>query len=478
MKRPQPIIESGSELVEERNRQASRSRLSDLESRASASAPLELSSMPPQMPFQIEAAIRQLQQSVNAVEQREVDLYKASWADIEKAVIKLLGGGFQVGRSEHQAIALGLTGVFSAHLQEQHGAFWFPNREALEGAALGFPDALLVLSPFGAVVEALSRANLAKLDEVAKDIGRSLSQVRFSARQGGTAARLTAADYQRLFDPAFIQFVAIDPRKAKATWEDKPDRLAREIRDALSRLPPSAPADLRKQLDVQLSGGLGRLDPQKTLVEQIDRAMRLDEVVGHLFATTAATGSAPEELWENVVLPLLLIGAPDRFPPIEQMDLQVLRDGAEPLLLFVDLVPHQTPGPEEGYLGVFELKDVAEVHPAFTRALEGRLLKVKKERLHALLERFEPARVKDAVSRFGKYLAEQSGKPLTPAQESSQLLDASIALLGDLKKVVAAAVKDSSDLCTRQLTEAEALSDGALDILRRTLQGPRIILTG
>jgi hypothetical protein len=106
------------------------------------------------------------------------------------------------------------------------------------------------------------------------------------------------------------------------------------------------------------------------------------------------------------------------------------------------------------------------------------LLKVKKETLHALLERFEPAKVKDAVSRFGKYLAEQSGKPLTPAQESSQLLDASIALLGDLKKVVAGAVKDSSDLCTRQLTEAEALSDGALDILRRTLQGPRIILTG
>lgn len=432
--------------------------------------------MPPQMPFQIEAAVRQLQQSVNAVEQREVDLFKASWSEIEKTVIKLLGGAFQVGRSEHQAIALGLTGVFSAHLQQQHGAFWFPNREALEGAALGFPDALLVLSPFGAVVEALSRANLAKLDEVSKDIGRSLSQVRFSAQAG--AARLTAGDYQRLFDPAFLQFVAIDPRKAKATWEDRPDRLAREIRDALSRLPPTAPADLKKQLDLQLAGGLGRLDPQKTLVEQIDRAMRLAEVLGHLFATTAATGSAPEELWENVVLPLLLIGAPERFPPIEQRDLQVLREGAEPLLLFVDLVPHQHPGPDQGYLGVFELKDVAEVHPAFSRGLEGRLLKVKKETLQALLERFEPAKVKDAVSRFGKYLAEQSGKPLTPAQQSSQLLDASIALLSDLKRVVAAAVKDSSDLCTRQLTEAEALSDGALEILRRTLQGPRIILTG
>ena len=271
------------------------------------------------VPLQIEVALKQLQEAINTVERSQLDLDKATWAEIEKSVIKLLGGAFRVDRADHQAIALGLSGVFADHLQGQHHAFWFPNREALEGAALGFPDALMVLAPFGAVVDALVRGNLGLLDEMEKDIGRSLSQVRFSASQAA-GARLTAADYQRLFDPGFIQFVAVNPAKAKASWDRTPPQLAREIRDALGRMPNSVPGDVRKQLESQLIGALDRLEPDKKVSGQSERVSRLSELVAHLFASTEVSGSAPEELWVDVILPSLLFGTPQRFPPLEEAD--------------------------------------------------------------------------------------------------------------------------------------------------------------
>src|SRR2546423_11539236 len=36
----------------------------------------------------------------------------------------------------------------------------------------------------------------------------------------------------------------------------------------------------------------------------------------HLFGGTMSTGSAPEELWSDVVFPLLFVGAPEKFPDV------------------------------------------------------------------------------------------------------------------------------------------------------------------
>src|SRR6516225_546495 len=87
---------------------------------------------------------------------------------LKAAIRSVDGGAINIQRADHQAVALGLAGIYAARLISQHQAFWFPNREALEGAALGFPEALLVISPFGAVAEALSRGDLPKLDAFAK----------------------------------------------------------------------------------------------------------------------------------------------------------------------------------------------------------------------------------------------------------------------------------------------------------------------
>ena len=75
-----------------------------------------------------------------------------------------------------------------------------------------------MLSPFGAVMEALATARLARLDDVQKDIRNSLAQVKFGAGGlGGGAQRLHPEDYMRLFDPGFVQVVALDSQNKRTT---------------------------------------------------------------------------------------------------------------------------------------------------------------------------------------------------------------------------------------------------------------------
>ncbi|HET6984560.1 MAG TPA: hypothetical protein VFI53_20620, partial [Myxococcaceae bacterium] len=145
----------------------------------------------------LDAATQQLAASLARVTGAPVDLKSAPWADIEKGVIRLLMGPFRPEQPEHQLVALGLAGAFADRLIEGDQAFWFPHREAPEGGMLGFPEAVLMLSPFQAVVEALARGKLERLDEVTADIRRALAQARF-APTGGAPVRLRPEDYTRL----------------------------------------------------------------------------------------------------------------------------------------------------------------------------------------------------------------------------------------------------------------------------------------
>lgn len=422
------------------------------------------------VPPQIEAARQRLAQAIRAVEKRDVDVKAAPWAELEKSVIKLLGGPFRPEVAEHQFIALGLAAILGDRLAREQGAFWFPNREALEGAVLGFPDALIMLSPFGAVVDSLRQARLDRLDDVLKEIRTALASAKFSAAAKAGAPRLTPVDYQRLFDPGFVQFVSIDPKKAKAALDGTPEQLSRDIRDALSRAGSQLPQEVRSQLEAQLLGSLQRLEQGRPLVDQAERAPRLLELAMHLQATVASTATAPEELWQEMVMPLLFIGAPESFPPLEDDELEAFRQGVEPVALFAELVPYQSPAPEEGLLGAFPVEELSLPHPAFEKLGSVRLVKLGGGGIRPLLERFDEQKAREAVRRFSQHLEEKAGKPEKAAP--GQLLDAAMSLLGDLKKAAAA----EGELHLRRTTEAEALSDGALDVLRGALQGPRLII--
>ncbi|HLL53407.1 MAG TPA: hypothetical protein VK447_07670 [Myxococcaceae bacterium] len=429
------------------------------------------------LPPQIEVAIDQLKQAIKSVDQKDVDVLKTPWPELEQSVIKLFGGKFQMNQPQHQAVAAGLAGILGARLIEEFKAFWFPNRDSLEGAGMGFPEELIMLSPFGAVADALNSGNLAKLDALIADIRRSLAQSRFAPRAPGQMPQLGPEDYQRLFDPGFLHFAALETSRAKTVWDNTPTAVVREVRDALGRA-GALPKEAKAQMDGQIAGALGRLDPAKPLMQQVEQAPRVIELLTHLYGTTDGTGFAPEEFWVQVVLPLLYIGAPAQFPPLDDDELDAFKQGADPLALFVDVVPYQTPAEEDGLLGALPMDQLQLLHPDFARGGAIRLVQMKTDVIGPLLEKFDPAKSRETVARFVALLEEKAGqKSAPPPQGQPSLSDAAFALLTDLKRAAEVTKAGTHVLTLRRVTEAEAASEQALGELRKALRAPRIILT-
>lgn len=425
-------------------------------------------------PPQLDSAFAQVSAAIDQLEGRKVDLTKEPWDVIEKGVIKLLGGPFNPQQMEHQVVALGLATAFARRLNADHQAFWFPSREAAEGASLGFPEALIMLSPFGAVMDALGSARLARLDDVQKDIRNSLAQVKFGAGGGGGGQRIGPEDYMRLFDPGFVQLVALDPVKSAQAWTTPPERLAIDVRDGISRA-QKLPPELKKQMESQLVTALQRMEPGKPLISQVARAPRVCEVVGLLFGTATSTGSAPEEFWMDVVMPFLFVGTPEKFPELEGEELQAAKQGIDPMLLFLDVVPYQYKSPEEdGLLNAFPGSSLGLPHEGFGAVQNLRLVKVGLDAIREPLSKFDEKKTRATLEKFAADVKRQTGEVALQGQaEAKQMLDAAMVLLTDLKRVV----ESGKDVCVRRLTEAEAASDPALSMVRQALSGPRIILT-
>jgi hypothetical protein len=418
----------------------------------------------------LQNALEQLSQVFAKVEGAPVDLLKAPWADLEKTAAKVLGGPFNVQKPEHQAVAGGLAAAFGERLAEGDGGFWFPNRESPEGAMVGFPDAILMVSPMGAVMDCLGKAQLPRLDEIAADIRKALAQAKFGPN-AGAQRKLDPAGYQRLFDPGFVQFVLLDPPKAKAAWDSTPPQLVNQIRDAMSRPGSQVPAELKPQIEQQILTGLSKLDPNTTLLAQSARAPRLVELVGHLFGSVQISGAAPEEFWAQVVFPLLFIGAPASFPPLDEDDLAPLGQGADAFSLYLDAVPYTASAPEDGLLGAFPRDGVGVPHPDLAKGTPH-LLILKTEAIRPRIEAFDVAAAKAALEKFGAYVNEKAGKPVPANPDGEKMRDAAFQLLTDLKRMFAT----RGELGLRQLTEAEATSEGALRPVREALQGSRIII--
>src|SRR5258708_4115638 len=112
--------------------------------------------------------IEQLRRALREVEQRDVDPLTAPWSEIEPGVAKLLGGPFSSERPEHAPLAFLLAAAFGERICRDLGGFWFQNRATPDGAAVGFAEASVMLSPLEIVLQALARSRLTLLDDVAK----------------------------------------------------------------------------------------------------------------------------------------------------------------------------------------------------------------------------------------------------------------------------------------------------------------------
>jgi hypothetical protein len=427
-------------------------------------------------PPRVQAAIAEFRQALKQTEGRDIDPLAAPWDDIEKGVIKLLGGSFSANNPAHQGVAFMVASSLAERLTRELGAFWFPHRGMMEGAALGFADALVVVSPLDVSLQALSRAKLGLMDKVMTDLRGALGQARLG---GGGPAGLGPEDYQRLFDPGFVQFVCLDLEKAKPAWENAPEVEKRELEDAFKRL-TGVPVELRDPMRQQILGALSQLEPGKPLGSHTAHASQLIELLALVHGAGEQTGFGAAELWHEVLLPLLHIGAPASFPPLDEEETQAFSQGVDPLLIFVESVPYQTPAvDEDGVLGVFPPEQLMLIDGAFRGVTTLRVVRAPVEPLAPLCARFDAAAVRSAVERFREHRIAEGGtevKPPEPQAGAPRLLDVALSLLEDLCRVVNDVSAGKGVLCMRRSTQAEAASEAGLSELRKALQGPRIIL--
>jgi len=436
-------------------------------------------------PPHIAAALSQLVLLFKTAEKREVDYLNASWSEIEKSVIKVLSGAFKLSKPEHQLIALGLAAVLGEKLLHLHKGFWFPNHDSAAGVSLGFAEAVIVLSPFEAVLEALSLANLGKLDELSRNLSDSLSSARMASGIPLLGeSKLDAQLYQRLFDPSFLQIMALDMEKAEAAWKRLPGQLMQELKDALSRVGSGLPAQMKAHMENQFQAVFGSMEPHKSVGEQWEKHGQTCELATRLWASFASTGPVSEDFWAEVVFPLLFTGYPETFPPIEEDMLEATRHGIPALYVFLEAVPYAWPSPEDdALLGAFAKSGISSLSSNLSGSGALRMLKVDCEFLQKPLSEFDGEKLRSTLERFSIHLKEKAGEPSAKAseeeasnnKETQVVFDSALSLLGDLKNICPPHSKPTT-VVVRRLTEAEADVEGAFEWIRKSLQGPKLIL--
>jgi hypothetical protein len=429
----------------------------------------------PPVPPMMAAALDQLRRMLVGPDGKPIDPIAADWNEVEKGVILLLGGSFTPQNQRHLDVAFMLAAALAERLRRELGAFWFQNRSNPHGATVGFPDAMVVFSPIEAVFEALGRAKLTMLSGLADELRKTIARGR-GPGQGGSFG---PEDYQRLFDPGLLQFVALDPAALSRALEAPAESTASDFEFAFTKMSRQIPEEARHQVATEIGGALRGLAGNATLGDQIAKAPPLAEFVALAAAAQATTGIAPVEFWEQLLVPLLHIGAADSFAELDDEELEAYRQGADPLLLYVDVVPYRTPAADEdGVLGAFPDEHVALLDERFAGG-PVRLVKLDAAALTPLLATFDPAAVRASVEKFAALCAEAAGgavpqPPTTPGRPG--LRDVVLMLAENLKHLVALAQDKGLWLVLRKATESEAASEPILQDLRRALHEPRIVL--
>jgi hypothetical protein len=203
-----------------------------------------------------------------------------------------------LGRVASNKLQLLLGAMWGARLQ-QHGALWFPHREAALGAALGLPDVMLTVFPLELAAAAVAAGDLAALDRREAELGASLRAARGASAAAG---RLDVDAYRRRFDPGFVAFVVVDEAGAGAALQlPLPEARAR-LQQAIAAA--AAPPNVQEALVAAWLDPLEELDG--TLGSAAARAPRSVEALVRLFAGVDSGGPADESFWADAALPLVV----------------------------------------------------------------------------------------------------------------------------------------------------------------------------
>lgn len=402
------------------------------------------------IPPTIATALEELTRAFHAVKGPACDPLTAPWDTVDEVTRTVLGGEFQPSQPGHRLYQLRLGALFGERLAREAGGFWFRKRDAVGGFGLGFPEGVFTVSPFKVTALAMVSGKVAGLGTAMAELKKQAE----AAKKPGP--KLGPDDYERFFDPAFLEFFAQDPKRAKAAWEATPKRLLADLKDAAFRVKPSGKT--KEWLETKLTFPLIGLAQDTPLIAQAEKDAGLVERVGELFGARYGTGLTGEEGFANVLLPLLTID-PDKAPTPKK------KEGQGALAMFFAQSPRVEGLPDDAILGLFSPEQVSAPDPRLAKVDGLHTFRVNPRTLNPLLQRFDAKAIKSRVEAFSRTLE-------TPLDVTETIvLDGALDWLTRLRDTLALAVRDQLDLCLRRVPETEGQTGEGKGQLRDAVQG-------
>jgi hypothetical protein len=348
----------------------------------------------------------------------------------------------------HHDLWLGLGAWVAETVRERHGSFWLIGGEDPRAWRMGFAKILLEVQPH-VFAEKLLRGGPGIAKRLIGEVERIRAQHEAAdAAEGGKAKdKYQPQHYARLHSVPLAQWMVFDMARAHGAWgQASAADLVKLVQESGKRLPPgNAPV-----VD-QVVAALARLDQTKPVVGQVtDR--HLFEAVAQITSMKRVSSPIAVDLLEKLVLPALHMGAPEKFPPLGEDDVEALQKGNDLFAVMVDVVPFAHQAEEGGFLGTFAPTDLGTPYPdrADLQIGKGDWVVVNPARLVPLVEAYDPQKLVTSYEKFVEYVHAQPGVPRVKDIPRG-LAETAARSLAELKACVAVATPQGSALVFRLL---------------------------
>lgn len=333
-------------------------------------------------------------------------------------------------------------------MRRRHGGHWMILGDDPMDWRLGFSKIMLEVVPF-VFAERLLRLT----QSVAKNLISEVERIRMLHEEqhekdgGKDIDRFTAGHYIRMHTMPLGQFMVMDMKLLERLWNRAAARdLVKEIKKAGKKLPAGNQAIVEKVVEA-----LGQSDASKPISGQTgDRG--LFEAIAQIVGLRRASAPVAMDVLENMVMPALHIGMPDKFPPLDDDDLGKLRKGIEMFAFFVDIVPHAFQADDDGFLKCMPHEELKTPYGDRSNLdlAKGDWVILNPSRLKEMLIQYDSKKLLARYDDFVKYVRSNPKAPRR--RDDGRFLAETVARsLGDLRACVVAASKDDHTLMFRML---------------------------
>ncbi len=350
--------------------------------------------------------------------------------------------------SSHRELWFNFGAWIGEALRRRHGGHWLIGSDDPDTWRMGFSKIMLEVVPF-TFARNLLESGQGAVRTMLSEFERLREQHDEQAEKDGGQEidRFTSQHYVRLHTIPLGQWMVMDFELINRLWHGGAvSELSREIEKARKRLGPGNEAIIDQILEA-LKGA----DQTKPLGEQAsDRG--LFEAVCQIIGLRRTAAPIAMDVLEEMVVPAMHVGVPDKFPPLDDDDLTSLRKGIELFSLFIEVVPHKYPADDDGFLKAVPHDELRtpygdrhdlELH-------KGDWVMIDPKWFKAMLVDFDSKRMLTKYDEFVKYVASNPKAPRR-RDDGRMLAETVAASIADLKACVVAASKAENTLLFRML---------------------------